>query len=173
MRIDYSGKPMMSDTEIKIIDSLIEKYKPKKCLEWGSGNSSIYFPNKHDCIEKWVSIEHNGHYVNYLKDKVSDKVEFMWFDNNGVNENDLYYKGIYNNIKEFDFILIDGIYREKCIDLAVNGMKETAFILLNDSGRKEYQDFIKMYCGIKISEGEISTGDGFYAHRGLTLFKKI
>ncbi len=69
-------KPMMSDKEIDIIDNLIEELKPRTVLEWGSGNSTIYFP-KRNCIEKWLSVEHNGHYVEYLKDKILDKVTLL------------------------------------------------------------------------------------------------
>ena len=68
--INKLGRPMMSEKEIEIIDRLIEERQPKYCLEWGSGNSTVYFPKKHKCIKSWLSVEHNGHYPEYLKDKI-------------------------------------------------------------------------------------------------------
>ncbi len=159
--IDEGGKPMMSDKEIAIIDVLIEKYKPKKCLEWGSGNSTLYFP-KHECIEKWVSVEHNGHYASYLKDKVDKKVQLIFLQDSADN---------YVHCVEdtFDFILIDGEFRDKCVVRAKEISNDDTIILLHDSARKESKPILDGWKGKVhiLSDGENPTRDGFYAHRGL------
>lgn len=80
----YQDKPMMSDAEIKLIDDLISKHKPKYCLEWGSGGSTVHFP-KNIGIETWLSVEHNGHYVQYLEDKVNPKVQIHQISLKGGN----------------------------------------------------------------------------------------
>jgi len=158
---------MMSEKEIKLIDYLIESIKPEVCLEWGAGNSTIYFPKKHNCIKSWLAVEHNENYVKYLKDKVSNKVKINTF----IIESDPYYIDCIEENK-YDFILIDGLYREECLEKAMKVAKQDALILLHDSGRKEYQAFIKKYEGEELCEGEILQRDGFYAHRGLTRFIK-
>ena len=163
-RVTKDGFPMMSEKEVKIIDNLIEQYKPVKCLEWGSGNSTLYFPNKHQDISIWLSIEHNGHYLEYLKNKITNSVSIIYEDDEHNYINSCKYN-------MFDFILIDGLYREQCIEMALELITDDGIILLHDSGREEYQEIIKKYNGVKISDGE-EEYKGYYKHRGLTVFKK-
>lgn len=65
MRIDTTGKPMMGDADIKAIIKLISQRSPATVLEWGSGNSTIFF-SQDLLIKRWVSVEHNGNYVKHL-----------------------------------------------------------------------------------------------------------
>jgi len=164
--IDKTGHPMMSEKEVAIIDKLIEERQPKHCFEWGSGTSTSYFPNKHKCIKSWLSIEHNGHYPEYLKDKINENTTIVWI----TNENS-YIDCVKQNGEKYDFILVDGLYRENCLEVAHKIAKKGAIILLHDSGRLEYKKFIDKYNYKKLCDGEIKTEDG-YAHRGLTLFEK-
>lgn len=156
-------KPMMADAEIAIIDALIEKYKPEVCLEWGSGNSTLWF-SKHKSIKNWLSIEHNGHYVEHMTGRIPPNVQVIW-----VADNYWYVDAVKLQGRRYDFILIDGEQREACLNIAHDIIKPGGIILLHDSGREEYQEFIRLYKGQKLIEGEIPQGDGF-AHRGLTLF---
>lgn len=158
-----NDKPMMADAEIEIIDDLIEKYKPEVCLEWGSGNSTLWY-SQHDCIKSWLSLEHNGHYVEYLKGKLNPKTQVVW-----VADNEWYGDSVKLLGRRYDFILVDGRQREGCLSIAHDIIKPGGIILLHDSGREEYQEFIKLYKGIKLIDGEIPQGD-YYAHRGLTAF---
>jgi hypothetical protein len=48
---------LMREWEIQIIKNILTKLKPRKCLEWGSGYSTVYFPKIAGC--KWISIEHD------------------------------------------------------------------------------------------------------------------
>lgn len=165
MRIDSSGKPMMSDREIEYIEAAFEQVQFKYCLEWGSGNSTVYFPEKFKCIQKWVSIEHNGHYVDYLADKISNNVINIWADG------DWYVDCVKLQKQKYDFILIDGQQRGKCLDVAFQLLNKHGIILLHDSGRQEYQEFIKKYNNRSVLfEGELPLPTGYFAHRGLTLF---
>lgn len=161
--IDESGYPMMSEKEVGIIDDLIEKEKPERCLEWGSGNSTIYFPHKHDCIKSWVAIEHNGHYQNYLKDKVKGNTKIIWVK----EEDDIEYATCTEG--KFDFILIDGKERDKCLETAFKVANRGAIILLHDSARPHYK-FIENYNHEVLCDGEIPYEEGC-AHRGLMRFK--
>lgn len=152
----------MSDKEIKIIDDLIEERKPKTVLEWGSGGSTIYFP-KHDTIKHWLSIEHNGHYVSYLKDKVHPKTDVIWADKE-------WYIDCVKLGKKYDMILVDGNDREACVEIGLNLLTAKGFLLLHDSGREEYQDFIRKFSGEVLIEGE-EPYRGYFKHRGLAIFQ--
>lgn len=164
------NKPQMADKEIEIIDNLIEKTQPKTCLEWGSGGSTNYFPRKHACITRWVSIEHDPDWYKRIKELVSDTVSLKLLDK------DDYYSKIYREYHEteFDFILVDGIYRRECMIAAHKFLASAGFMLLHDSGRGEYTPSYGIYPHVeKLCEGEIPRENGItYKHRGLTLFRK-
>jgi len=161
--VKIDNKPMMSEKEITIIDNILSSGKPKRCLEWGSGYSTLYF-SEHKNVKSWLSIEHNGHYVSYLQERANDKVQTLW-----VLEGLSYADCVQRSNVRFDFILIDGLDREKCLQNALNILDDNGQILLHDSGRAEYQDFIFRYNGKILCEGE-EPYRGFYKHRGLAVF---
>lgn len=153
--------PMMSDQEIKIIDKLLAELKPKVCLEWGSGGSTVYFPPRHPEIETWVSIEHNGKFYDEVKNSVSSKVELKHVK---INE---YLNAAMD--KKYDFILVDGLMRQECLLIGKDLLNEGGVMLLHDSGRPEFDKIIKQWGNVKkLSDGQLEV-KGF-AHRGLHLF---
>lgn len=157
-------KPMMSEIEIGIIDNILSNYNVRHCLEWGSGGSTVYFPKKHRSL-RWLAVEHNGNWVKKIAPKLSDNANVVW-----VPE-DEWYVDCVKHSRIFDFILIDGLNRERCLDIAKDIISENGIILLHDSGRQEYQEFIKKHEGVKLIDGEEPYQE-FYKHRGLHLFKR-
>lgn len=153
------GKPMMSDQEIKIV----EQYARGHCLEWGSGWSTTYFPKGKD-VDSWLAVEHNGNWIKKIKDDCPDNVQIVW-----ILEGESYADCVQLSNRKFDFILIDGLNREKCLQNARKILSKDGVILLHDAGRSEYRDFIKRNGGVHLSEGEIPDKGGF-AHRGLARF---
>lgn len=174
MKIDETGKPMMSEADIKAVLCVLEKIERQAAivaLEWGSGNSTIQF-SKGAHVASWVSVEHNGHYIQYLADKVNSmKVTLVY-----VPENEYYVDCVKQNAGHYNFILIDGIseQRGKCLEAAYDMLAPGGVVLLHDWNRKEYADFIK---NTKfphrevLTEGEIPDGK-FTVHRGIMLFQK-
>lgn len=161
MRIN-TDTPFMAQKEYEYIRDVINTHKLKKVLEWGGGASTLWFPQNCD-IDKWVSIEHDKLYYDYLKPKINEKVDLRLLQD----------KNDYINIDgEFDFILIDGIYRQECLQRAfkVLSANPQARIILHDSGRKEYFKWYKGYPHKIIFEGEGWLGDG-WDHRGLAEFR--
>lgn len=158
--------PMMSNKEINIIHGLLEKHKPELCLEWGSGNSTIYF-SKRPFIKLWVAIEHNGSILDELQKKLPKNVQTIWI----TNEQD-YADCVQRTHQKFDFIFIDGLNRQKCLENARKIVSKNGIILLHDAGRPEYAEFIEANDGKMLCQGEIAVPGG-YAHRGLALFKGV
>lgn len=156
---------MMSEKEIAIVEAILEQEKPKHCLEWGSGNSTVHFANKLPSSSIWLSIEHNGNYVKYLADKLPDNATVIW-----VPENEWYVDCVKHS-RIFDFIFLDGLQRERCLEVALDIISENGTILLHDAGRQDYQGFIKKYKGEMLCEGEKPI-NGYFAHRGLVRFRK-
>ena len=159
---------MMAEHEVKIINDLIREYKPEICLEWGSGNSTSYFPKEHECIKQWVSVEHDGHYSEYLARRVDlDKVIHIW-----VPDNAWYVDCVKHQGRRYDFVLIDGLMRDECLRTAHQITREGGIILLHDAGREEYYKFIRRYGNRTVlCKGEQPNEKGGYDHRGLVLFR--
>lgn len=158
-------KPMMSDQEIEIIDNILNELKPEFCLEWGSGNSTLYFSKKPH-LKQWVSVEHQGSYVKYLEPKLNSKTFVIW------SPEDEWYQDCVKHSRKYDFILVDGLNRERCLEMIYKHqmLNIGGVALLHDSGRQEYQSFIAEYKGEKLCEGEEPSGN-YYKHRGLHIFK--
>ncbi len=171
--IDDTGHPMMSKEEVQIIDDLLDKHKPQHCLEWGSGNSTVYFPKKHPDIKSWLAIEHKKVYLELLNDKLDPNTEIFFTENKDEYVNKVAKDAIH------DFIFVDGMFRDECLEAAfviAQNRKEEGLpwpiILLHDAGRIEsatmmnkYKDRVKI-----LSQGEKMLSHGYYAHRGLALF---
>lgn len=159
----YEVKPMMSNKEVKIIDDILTDLKPNHCLEWGAGGSTIYFPRKHKL--NWLSVEHNGHWIQKIFMELPPHANVIWAPDNE------WYVDCVKHSRIFDFILIDGLHRERCLEIAREIISPDGIILLHDAGREEYQDFIKKNDGEILIDGE-EPYQGFYKHRGLALFRR-
>lgn len=167
MKIDQTGAPMMARHEYEYIRDLINQNGLTSCLEWGSGNSTLYFPKNCTGISKWVSVEDNGHYLDYLNNKkLSSKVSTIW-----IPESQLYYQMFERSVNQYDFILVDGLYRNECIETGMSILCNGGILVLHDSGRSEYKEIIDKFPHEKIFDGEQPV-DGGYAHRGITIFRK-
>jgi hypothetical protein len=134
-------KAMMSDEEVKIIEGLL---KPDfNCLEWGSGYSTLYFPQ---FVKSWYSAEDNREWYDKVeKDIPSNATCFYCPD-----------KMLYLDFGgPYDFILIDGSHREACLDKAMEIIKQGGIILLHDADRLEYAGWIDKYTNKSLIQGEM------------------
>lgn len=158
LRID-SELPFMAEKEYFYIQALIKEMNYKTALEWGAGSSTLWFPRQSDI--KWTAIEHNPVYVDYLKPKISNNVDLRLVEDG--------YE--YVNVDgKYDFILIDGLYRDECLEKAFKILNPGGRIILHDSGRAAYKKWYSKYPHRIVFEGEGWLGDG-WDHRGLAEFK--
>ena len=121
-------------------------------------------------IKKWVAIEHKRDYYELFAEeakKYNSEIVVV------PESQYVTYPRMYN-IK-FDFILVDGLFREECIDEAFRLVAEDGVILLHDAGRIESAPILKKYEGnYKIlCEGELMQSNGYYAHRGIAQFNVL
>lgn len=97
----------------------------KVMLEWGSGNSSLFFSKK---VKNIYSIEHDENWYNKIKGMNIDNQKIIWADSNyELKPEEL-------NIS-FDIILIDGIKREACSEKAHSMLTKGGLIILDNSDR--------------------------------------
>ena len=98
--------------------------REKTVFEWGSGYSSLYFAKK---VKNITSIENNKEW--YLRIK---KLQYTNMNLLFTNE-DNYVQSITKEKEKFDIIIIDGKFREECIKLAPNHLKNDGIIIVDNS----------------------------------------
>jgi len=164
--MQFSEKPMMSQAEIDLLDEQIDKHKPASCLEWGAGGSTIYFPKKHKCIKRWISIEHVGQYAEWVGSRVASNVTVLWVL--GVS----YVDCIKLQPHCYDFVLVDGTDRIECLNVSRDVIKPKGNIYFHDSAREMYDKGIVGFDGKRevLCDGEEPDKTGRCKHRGITRF---
>ncbi len=159
--MDVKARPWMADVEIKIMDSLFEAQRPKRVLEWGAGGSTLYWPEKYDFIETWVAVERDRAFAKELMELVADKVLVKPATG----------KRYWNQKGQYDMIIVDGHYRPECLEVALGLLADGGIVVLHDSGRGGY-NVAWTLCpwAEELYAGEKRKEDGYYKHRGITVF---
>ena len=149
-------KPWMKYREIEIIEEILKRLRPKKCLEWGSGNSTIYFPNFVSKNSNWISIEHEKDWAAKIKSKNQNlNVEIFHITPNHFPWTDDHEEGTYSDLMDyvefpskfgnFDFILIDGGARKGCLIKAYKLLKNEGIVVLHDANSDYYNEPFVLY----------------------------
>lgn len=156
MRIE---KPWMSDNEINMITSYLEN--SNVMLEWGSGGSTIYFPQ---FVKHYISIEHDMGWYNEIKPHVSNNVNYYHIGldeplSDPTQKNQiLSYLNFVDllGISKFDRILIDGRGRGWCAEKIIPYLKPTSLVFIHDYwNRPSYHIVEKWYDVVDfIKEGQ-------------------
>jgi len=168
---DYDSKnvlqnaPEMWLNEIRYIEKTLAKLaqnnKLLNILEWGSGNSTTYFPKflrQKGIPFKWIAIEHFIPWhekvtVMLKEDSLSNDVDF--FLKNPTYEADKNIQEALNldeyinfpstlGIK-FNFIWVDGRKRKECLEKASSILAANGVAVLHDAEREWYHDGFKHY----------------------------
>jgi len=141
--------PYMKYKEIAIFKELFTKLKPKKCLEYGCGTSTLYFLDFLPKNTYWYSIEHHKGWfekIQSLNDRENLHLHYVEAEKEPVpNLNDDDYVNYPEQFGQFDFILVDGIHRENCIQKAHQLLTENGLLIVHDSNRKQYHSYIKKF----------------------------
>lgn len=107
--------------------------KSIKMLEFGSGNSTIYFASK---VSKVYSVEHNKIWFDIVSKSRPANAEILLSESDGVDD---YISLIEKLDLKFDIIVIDGLHRNECMISSINLLSQNAVVILDDSERDEYQ----------------------------------
>lgn len=149
--------PFMSFVEIQaIILCLKAVKKPLHALEWGSGNSTIFFSPYLPLNSHWFAIEHNKEWSERVLDMISEagKIEISLKQ---ILPSGIYREGIddgdFSSFKNyilypttlgiiFDVIFVDGRARVECMKLGWKILSENGVMILHDAEREEYTEGI-------------------------------
>jgi len=137
-------------------------------LEWGAGGSTVYFSDLlrgHGISFRWVSMEYNRLWHERVSAAVGPGVEVVLFDvgNTRREQRDLpmdeyvAYPRTLN--RKFDFILVDGRKRRRCLLEAWELVAPQGRVLLHDAQRRYYHcamaGFTGLFLGRRLWEGRV------------------
>ena len=171
--------PWMLYEEIEIIEELLRLIRPKHCLEWGAGFSTLYYPK---CLEGgavWQTVEHDNEWCNQVTAMNKNTntsiihVEPNKIPSNDVDEGDGSYLDMHDYIefpdssREYDFILIDGRARKACLVKAYELLAEDGVVVLHDAQRPYYRESFPLYQSqVMLSGYSYDTGNSEFARKG-------
>lgn len=146
-----SFKPLMHEHECKFI----EKYlNPKDTLlEWGCGNSTIYFSG---LVNKIITIEHDIDWLNIIKTTINayeiENIETHYIAAHSpepipcrYEQFKDYIEYVRKNELEFTKVLIDGRARKYCAKSIYDYIDEDVIVIIHDFNRPDYQMTLKYY----------------------------
>lgn len=146
--------PWMYQKEIDLLTEALKNLNPKRCLEWGSGFSTVYFPLMLDVDASWLALEHNEEWFKIIKDSNSDnRVEVVHIAPDQEPYTDPKKDGAYEDFKSyieypkgtFDFIFIDGRARKDCVKKAFELIGENGLVVLHDANRTHYYEYLDLF----------------------------
>ena len=161
--------PYMTLEEKELILKYINKFKPKKILEYGIGWSTVHFSN-FDFIENYIGIDHNKEWIDKMKIEVNKKVNLIHCQ---INDGLMQQKEIIDSYVNqsggpFDFIFVDGCFRQTCIAYASKNLTENGFCMVHDTARTYLHVPFSNFKHYKIlTPGEINSHNDY--HQGLTI----
>ena len=109
--------------------------KEMSVLEFGSGNSTIWFSDK---VNKITSIEHDKSWFEKVKTKLSENSKII-LNESSVND---YHRIIERLDEKFNIIIVDAIDRVNCLKTASSYLHENGVVILDNSNRSEYAEGI-------------------------------
>jgi len=127
--------PWFTYSSIYFLDKRIKK--GMKIFEFGSGNSTLWFPNK-GCFLN--TFEHNLSWYNTLKDKLPPNVNYNYCP---LEINGDYCKSISRQNISFDIVIIDGRDRVNCIINSINYLNKEGVIIFDNSDKEVYKEGFK------------------------------
>ncbi len=117
-------------------------FKACSFLEWGAGYSTLFFA---PLCKEILSIENNSEWYNIILDELPA--------NSTVKlRTDSAYESYAREInKKFDVIIVDGIRRWECIQIAIEVLDEDGMIIFDNSDRDpEYCKFLREHDFIQV-----------------------
>lgn len=145
--------PWMKPREVEMILDLLERFRPRRILEWGSGYGTLYFSRACPGFETWISIEHQSEWARVMDGLNRDpRVKIVQIEAVDSRSSDLSpdlpkdgssdafrsYIEYPTTLEPFDLILVDGRARVACLRRAPSFLNGEGVLILHDASRAEY-----------------------------------
>jgi hypothetical protein len=144
-------RPLMHEHEYKFIEKYLKK--DDTLLEYGSGNSTIYFSG---IVKNVISIEHDIDWINSLKKVINaydiTNIELIYQAAHSPDPKPCRYEQFKDYIHlpatrklKFTKALIDGRARKYCAKYLWDIIDENVIVFIHDFNRSDYQMSLKYY----------------------------
>jgi len=120
------NSPWWNAAVIPIVEALLKPHFV--CFEWGSGRSTPWIAER---VAHLTTVEHNDKWFRRIPKRENIEAHFLSLD--GVYAEAIDDKGM------FDFIVVDGRKRVRCIQHAIPHVKIGGYLILDDSKRIRYR----------------------------------
>ncbi|TAK05880.1 MAG: hypothetical protein EPO39_10285 [Candidatus Manganitrophaceae bacterium] len=148
--------PWAKYREIEIVEEILRKAQPEKCLEWGCGYGTLYFSERLKKTAVWISVEHEKEWAAKIEGMNRNRqVQIHHVPADHFPWSDPHRDGAYSDLKEyvdypsrfapFDFILVDGRARRDCLAKAHQLVREEGVVLLHDANRVRYHESFHLF----------------------------
>jgi len=104
-------------------------------FEYGCGNSTFWYAAR---VKQVFSVEHHPEWYNYILKKKPANSEIAL-----AEEKQAYLNSISFFEQKYDFIVVDGIHRNECMDLVPDFLTPHGVVILDNSERPEYAPAIE------------------------------
>lgn len=171
--------PWMKCRELDIINEALASLRPARCLEWGAGYSTRYFPPKLPALASWTSIEHNTAWFEQVRAMPLDpRVALVSVPPDHGEYPNTSREGTYEDFRSyvdfpatlggrFDFIFIDGRARAACLDQAFHLVAERGLVILHDANRDYYVEALPPFAHLlRLTDYRKGRGGILLASRG-------
>jgi hypothetical protein len=121
--VNQEGKaiPWYTYPAIEYLSSL--DFSKCSVLEFGSGGSSIWWEGKAKSV---LAVEHKKEWADTLQKNASEKLRIVF----AGNESEYLNAG---SGRKFDVIVIDGVWRQKCVEMIPSLLNEDGIVILDNS----------------------------------------
>jgi hypothetical protein len=159
------GWPRQPWFEIQMVKAALLKTASPRVFEWGLGASTIWYTrwlSKHRRDFHWFGIDHDERWLGWVAANVEPArvhVESQPFAWNGESNyeptraHDLYIQAPFRVGGQFDVILIDGRFRRRCVDVAMQVVAPGGLVLLSDAHREYYHCSLARHGGRLVRVG--------------------
>ena len=185
-RLGRNAEPWMKTRELDIITEALTRLDPARCLEWGAGYSTLYFPPRIPALEHWSSIEHNRPWFEEIRRRNQDpRVSVISIPPDHGDYPDTRREGTYEDFRSYvdhpatlgqqwDFIFIDGRARSACLAQAYHLVTENGLVILHDANRDYYVRELPPFPHLlRLTDYRRNRGGILLASRGRTIAEFI
>jgi hypothetical protein len=117
----------------------LKNYLPKNAtiFEYGSGYSTLFFSTNYYHV---TSVENDSSWYNKISSLTEAENCIIHFK----NQKEEYINTIEHSNDLFDLIVVDGSWRNECLEKAIRQLKSTGMLILDDADRIEYNNSIEL-----------------------------
>lgn len=166
-------KPFMKYREIQIVEDILLNLKPKVCIEWGSGYSTLYFSRFLSPDARWIAIEHNKDWMKRVVEIIHDEriqlclappehSDWAQRDKDGACADFVNYLAAPAKYKDIDFILVDGRARKDALIKAQEYIGDRGVVVLHDANRQIYRQPFSLYKHQALFTDKRTNGGGIW-----------